>query len=490
MFRAVVFFLLLGPAFGQVHRVPVADQWFPSDPAALKQILDRTFTVAEKRIGRVPPRKKLLGIVAPHAALAYSGAVAAAAYSRMDHPKNVILLGFSHRVRTAGILAPAIDAYQSPLGEIRVNREALAQLGFERTSEARLCDHSLENQLPFVQRAAPGATVVPLYVGELTEAEFATAAKKLARRLRQGDVIVASSDFTHYGKAYGYEPFPNDAQLPLRLRGRFVEAIENIGTLDVDAFDSYVARTRDTVCGWAPIRLLVAALANWSEEVFLTPLDFVTSGDLTRDYSTSVSYGALAFYPFSAFTVGEPEQASLLRSARATLQELLTAGKKAPAHVPPEERGAELEQRAGVFVTLKKRGQLRGCMGEFGSRRPIWAAVPDRTLAAATEDPRFPPLSASEGPVKLEISLLTPLKKIGGWRDFKLGQGAVLELDGRSATFLPQIAAENGWSREQLLSQLAVKAGLPPDAYKIPRAKLYVYSAQVFSEEESRHTSQ
>jgi AmmeMemoRadiSam system protein A len=208
----------------------------------------------------------------------------------------------------------------------------------------------------------------------------------------------------------------------------------------------------------------------------------MTSGELTGDFSASVTYGALAFYPAAAFTVGAEDQRKLLASARQTLNRYLADKTKSPVPVPPAERSAALRQRAGVFVTIKKNGELRGCVGNLAASQPLWQNVPDRTLAATTADPRFPPLSADEGPVTLEISLLTPLKKLGGWQELRPGKGAVLVLEGKAATLLPQVAAEMGWSRDQLLENLARKAGLAPSAYRHPRARLYVFEAQVFAE--------
>ena len=147
-----------------------------------------------------------------------------------------------------------------------------------------------------------------------------------------------------------------------------------------------------------------------------------------------------------------------------------------------DRRSADLEQSAGVFVTIKKNGRMRGCVGHIFPARPLWDAVPDRTLAAASEDPRFKPLEAKEGRVGLEISILTPLRLLSDWRKFRLGQGGMILLDGKSGIILPQIGREMGWSRDQFLENLSQKAGLRREAYRDPRAQLYVYSAQVFAE--------
>jgi hypothetical protein len=135
-----------------------------------------------------------------------------------------------------------------------------------------------------------------------------------------------------------------------------------------------------------------------------------------------------------------------------------------------------------VFVTVKKNGRLRGCVGTIFPARPLWDAVADRTLAAVSEDPRFKPLEAKEGPVALEVSLLTPLRRLNDWREFRVGHGGLILLEGKSGILLPQIAREMGWSGEQFLENLSLKAGLESQAYRDRRAQIYVYSAQVFAE--------
>ncbi|MCS6951684.1 MAG: AmmeMemoRadiSam system protein B [Bryobacterales bacterium] len=480
--RAVAGMLLaVALASGQVHKSPMAGQWFPADKEALDKLVDECFAAAQRRTGGAPPRKKLRALVVPHAALPYSGIVAASAYRQLGRAKNLIVLGFSHRRLVRGLVAPDVEAYEIAGGRIAVNRTAVGELGVRVLAEDQLCDHSLENQLPFVRRVADKAGFVPLYVGELSAGELASAAQLLAQRMEAGDVVIASCDFTHYGQAYGYTPWPNDKELPKQLFRRAMLTFELVGSLDVAAFDRFLETTGENLCGRGPVRLLMAALSRLKEDTYLVPVDYMTSGDLTRDYSLSVTYGALAFYPESAFAVGETDQKRLLASARQTLDRFL-AGKK--ERVAPPEKTPELEQRTGVFVTIKKNGQLRGCVGTLFGSMPLYEAVADRTLAAASEDPRFRPVSAAEGPLSLEISLLTPLRRLTHWRQFRLGQGAVIVHNGRSGILLPQIAAENGWDAEQFLENLSRKAGLPPKAYQDPAATLYVYRAQVFSETE------
>jgi AmmeMemoRadiSam system protein B/AmmeMemoRadiSam system protein A len=486
-FRFVLFvasFCLLGSechAAGRVHKSPMAGRWFPATQIELRTALEKAFGSAAQRAGGSPGRKQLLGLIAPHAGIQYSGVVAASAYRALGKPANVIVLGFSHSRVLEGVVAPDIEAYQTPLGKARVNAEVIRDLGFATVPESEVCDHSLENQLPFIQFAAPQASLTPLYVGNLSEPARISAARRIAARIQKGDVVIASSDFTHYGKMYGYVPFANDAKLPGHLADRARQAFEEIGSLHVPAFDSYLEQTGDTICGRDPIRLLMEVLGHLDVDAYPQLIDYMTSGELMKDYSMSVGYAALAFYPPSAFEVATADQEKLLTSARLTLERYY-GGLKQHVPVPPEQRSGDVLQRSGVFVTIRKNGELRGCIGTLSPRSALWQVVPDRTLAASFSDPRFRALSREEEPVTLEISLLTPLKKIRNWQSFRLGQGAVLVKEGNAATLLPQVAEEMGWTRRQFLENLARKAGLSGDGYRDPKARLYVFEAQVFAE--------
>ncbi len=468
---------------GETHRVKAAGRWYPGNAAELSMLLDRAFEHARKRAGGTPRRKQLRALIVPHAGLEYSGVVTASAYRLVNPPRNIILLAFSHRGGIDGIAAPSPDAYETPLGAIPVNRDVQEALGFPMLEGDPVADHSLENQLPFLQRVAPEATLTPLYVGNLSGSALSSTAARLAARVRKGDLLIASSDFTHYGESYGYTPFPPDVpELRDKLYALAQTSFEQIGAIEVGAFDDHLTQTGDTICGRDPIRLLLATLAALDEDIYLNVADFFTSGDLLRDFSNSVGYGALAFYPAGAYHVPPDDQIRLLASARSELDRFLGGGDGETTAVPAVRHTAELQQRTGVFVTVRKKSELRGCLGEIAPRKPLWDLVADRTLAASS-DSRFEPLTPDDRPLSLEISLLTPLKRIRSWRNFRIGYGTALSMNGKSGMLLPQLAAEFGWNEQQLLENLCLKAGLPPDAYKSPDARLYIYQAQVFREE-------
>lgn len=176
-------------------------------------------------------------------------------------------------------------------------------------------------------------------------------------------------------------------------------------------------------------------------------------------------------------------QKEALAIARKTLEKYLTAG-KIPSFSPTNQ---SLRQLLGAFVTLREHGELRGCIGLFEPQKPLFQVIREMAIAAATQDFRFPPVTAEElKNINLEISVMTPKRKINDWQKIKLGiQGVVVEKNGCAGTFLPQVATETGWDLEEFLSQLCEqKAGLPPEAYKDPAANLFVFEAQIFAEKE------
>ena len=249
-----------------LHVSPYGGSWYPGRRAELERLLDELFADSERRTG---PHllANAVGFVVPHAGLEYSGTVAAAAYRhvREQKPRRVVILGFAHRGGPAGVSIPAIDGYETPLGSVRVDRDAVAWLAehapFQAVPESWICDHSLEIQLPLLQRAAPGATVVPLFVGRLDAAARDRAADILASMNAPDSVFLVSSDLTHYGRAFGYEPFAVDSAIGGRLEQLDGSVMEAAASLDADMFAEAVRESRATVCGVAPISLWLRTLA-------------------------------------------------------------------------------------------------------------------------------------------------------------------------------------------------------------------------------------
>jgi MEMO1 family protein len=458
------------------HVSPYSGVWYPAEAADLGHLLDDCFEESLQRTGPYLPSKGA-GFVVPHAGPAYSGTVAAAVYRSLaaDSPERIILLAFPHRGGLSGLAVPDVEAISTPFGDVPVDRAP-----FRRISEERLCDHSFELQLPFLQRSVPRARITPIYVGRLDAAGRDTAAAQLAALWEPGTVFVASSDFTHYGRSFDHVPFPADSQIGDRLYELDHEYIDAAGSLDSALFLETLEKHKATVCGASPIALLLETLRRLPAEApYQYTLDYQTSGDRTGDFAQCVSYSALGYYPRSAFDLDAADRAVLLEVATGTLEHLRSTGERRRA--APQGGSPAIWSHRGAFVTLYQGDELLGCIGNVSGHVPLAEEIADLTMSAALEDPRFRQAASAKGPIQIELSVLTPLRRIRSTSDFQVGRhGAVLRLDGRTGLLLPQVAKENGWTDDVFLSALARKSGLNANALHHPNARLEVFEAQVF----------
>ncbi len=468
-----------------IHSSPYAGTWYPADAAELERLLDVLFERSSERTGACALANPL-GFVVPHAGLVYSGAVAAGAYRMIaqDPPRRIVLLGFAHRGGPRAVAIPEVERIGTPLGEVAVDLAAAAKLAghqpFQIVPERRVCDHSVEIQLPLLIKAAPGVPVLPLYVGALDEAARSEAARALAELAQSGSLLIASTDLTHYGQSFRYQPFPPGEDFDERMRELDERVIEAAGSLDAEIFLEHLAAGRSTVCGADPVALLLAALACLPDgEIYQETIDYQTSAEITGDTEHSVSYGALGYFRARSFELGSEDRELLLESARRTLRRMWETGARKP--VPPARVTPALARKGGAFVTLYEGTSLAGCVGHRCAFQPLAEAVPELTLSAALDDPRFNPLRQARRPVGIEISVLTPHRRVRGPSQCVLGRhGVHLELGDRRALLLPQVAENREWTVPEFLSTLSLKAGLPPDAWSRPDARLSVFQAQVF----------
>ena len=364
--------------------------------------------------------------VVPHAGLVYSGTVALAAYRHLEQqpPETVVILGFAHRGSRPGIWIPEVDQISTPLGSVAIDHSLgnrlLESQAFQRAPEAQLCDHSVEIQLPLIQKVAPKARVLPLYAGSMDSRTRRRAAEALAPLIGNGTVLVASSDLTHYGRDFRFQPFPADSHTAEHLRELDTSVMNAAGSLDAPFFLSTLEETGATVCGRSPISLLLETLSlTQGEEFFQEILDYQTSGEITGEVHHSVSYGALGYFPAPAFHLDRAEQKLLLGSARGTLERYQKTGKR--LRVPPEVRTPALMRKAAAFVSLHRRGELRGCVGHRAAFQPLFDAIPELTLSAAIDDSRFEAVAGDEQDIDIEISVLSPMKRIASPGLFQVG---------------------------------------------------------------------
>jgi len=469
--------------------------WYPSDPQRLSQMLDGFFKAVPQPEKAAPVR----GIIAPHAGFEYSGRCAARAYRSLSPSagiKRIILLGPSHHFNFYGACVSDFSAFATPLGQLVVDTEICRSLSrqsfFKNDNAVMQNEHSLENQLPFLQKMLGNANfkIVPILFGALRKNDFAVMAKTIAPFIDNQTLIVASSDLTHYGENFSYTPFKGDIKKQLTLLDTgFIETIQK---LDFEKFYRYHEKTGITACGFVPIGVMIRLFEKQNISCALT--DYYKSGDLNNDYSSCVSYASLVFTvadksPNDPIGLSQAEQNLLLKLARSTLQSYLENTRMPQQKENQFSACPKLGENLGVFVTLRKKGELRGCIGSIIGVEPLYRGVMANVLNAAVDDPRFPPLQQKElESVEIEISVMTPLRLISDYRSIRLGTDGVVIRDGRAqAVFLPQVAAETDWTLDQFLGSLCSKAGLERDAYRRSRTmQFHVFQAQVFSEKDRR----
>ncbi len=458
------------------HTSPFAGSGYPGAAGELESLLDDLFHRSEARCPHL--FSDGLGFVVPHAGPAYSGTVAAAVYRaiRRQRPERVVLLAFPHHGGLEGVAAPGVGAIATPLGEVAIDS---AYAGFPAVPEERVCDHSFEIQLPFLQRAAPDAAISPLYAGRMDAAARAAAAEALAAAWKPGTVFVASSDFTHYGRSFGFTPFPADRAVGARLRELDFECMEAANCLSSARFLEAIEDTGSTVCGTGPIALLLEVLRRLDSGVYQATLDYQTSGEITEDFRHSVSYAALGYFPRRAFDLDAAERDALLESVARSLAGFRSTRQRRA--IPAVSSSPAMRAERAVFVSLHRGEELLGCVGNVTGRGPLGEETAELALAAALDDPRFDPAAFQPGPIDIEISVLTPLRRIFSPGECHPGtHGLFLRLGGHSGLLLPQVAAEHGWGAEEFLEALTRKSSLGPRAWRDPKARLYVFEAQVF----------
>ena len=248
------------------------------------------------------------------------------------------------------------------------------------------------------------------------------------------------------------------------------------------------------MCGAGAVyAVMLASKKLGADEVEV--LKYANSGDITGEKNRVVGYFSAAFVkrgkagvrenpkPEEGEMFNEAQRRELLKIARQSISNYLKTGKKMDVDTDDED----LKRELGAFVTLHKNGQLRGCIGNMQAEGPLNLTIRDMALAAAFKDPRFGPVKADElDGIDVEISVLSPMRKIEDPEEIEMGKhGVMVKMGWKGGVYLPQVATETGWDREEFMNSLcAHKAGIPRDAWKTGDADIYVYTAEVFGEKD------
>jgi AmmeMemoRadiSam system protein B/AmmeMemoRadiSam system protein A len=475
-----------------VIRSTLPGSWYPADAGTLSKQIEGFFEKA-----KVEPINNVIAFILPHAGYQYSGQTAAFGLKTTNKQyKRVIVIGPSHYVPMEDVLSvPRATHYETPLGQIPLDVEFINKLLehpiFQNIPQANEKEHSTQIEVPLLQYAQKDFKLVPIVAGDCSEETIAKAGDILKSLVDDDTLVIASSDFTHFGPNYGYVPFREN--IPEQLKQLDMGAYEYIKALDYKGFLDYRSKTGTTICGFVPISILLSMLERPVEAKLIK---YTTSGGLTGDYTNSVSYLSVAFSGRWGPAVTVEPQAGSFELTGEDKKQLLVLARKSLVHFLQRRRIPEASElnvtvsnamkcQRAAFVTLKENSQLRGCIGDIFPRQPLYKSVISNAVNAGVYDRRFPPVTEAEcNDITIEISALTPPAPIASSDEIRIGiDGVVLNKNGYSAVFLPQVAPEQGWDVNQMLAQLSLKAGLPADAWK-EGANFLVFQADVFGENE------
>ena len=415
-------------------------------------------------------------LICPHAGYVFSGQTAAYAYRLVQGKpyETVVIIGPSHQYGFEGCSIYTKGGFETPLGLAPVDEAAAALIakssGFSYIAEAHNKEHSVEVQVPFIQKAIPGAKIVPIVMGYPTRETVASLAQALSKVLATKKIlIVASTDMSHF--------LPKETANSVDAK-----TISLVQNLSADTIINRMADAENIMCGGGPVAATLLALKKLGKPL-VEVLHYADSSEANQDTSRVVGYLAAAVMvnssssPDPEFSLSSEEKKELLQLARQAITRYIEENKI----VDYKTQDPNLLAEKGAFVTLKKAGQLRGCIGFIEPMFPLYEAIIRAAIYAAVQDPRFPPVSREElKDLDLEISVLTPPQKIDDPGLVRVGKhGLVISQGDRKGLLLPQVPVENRWSREKFLDQACVKAGLPPDAWK-KGAEIFVFEAIVF----------
>jgi hypothetical protein len=441
----------------------VAGTFYPADKDSLKTSVNSFLSKAEK----VTTDGKLLALISPHAGYVYSGQIAAYGYKQIQGSdiKKVILIGPSHHSGFKGASVYAKGSFRTPLGEVKIN-ERLAQnllnesIDIKFYPEAFEKEHSLEVQLPFLQTVLKDFTIVPILIGSPSKQTFEHLISKLTEILDENTLLVASTDLSHY----------HDYSTAKEMDNKVIAAIQRLSASDTLEL---LSTSTSELCGGFPV-IIVMEAARRSGANLGVVFKYANSGDVTGDKERVVGYASIGLYK-SPFT--EQEKKELLALARNAITGYVTNGK-----VPEVEiRNPKYKTDGAVFVTIKEKGSLRGCIGHIQAVMPLYQSIIKNAVAACSSDPRFPPMKKEElKDMDIEISILSPFVPLKDVKDIQVGKHGLYIMKGmQSGLLLPQVATEFGWSRDEFLEHLCMKAGLSKDAWK--DAQLFTFTAEILN---------
>ncbi|MGM0600629.1 MAG: AmmeMemoRadiSam system protein B [Candidatus Rifleibacteriota bacterium] len=477
-------FLFNYSAVFAADRLPViAGSFYPADKAEINQQI-KSFLSEISTKTQIEPDADLITIIVPHAGWIYSGKTAARAFKAIKDIKfsDCIFVGVDHRVGLAAIGLWPDGNYLTPIGKTPVSEFLTAKL-IEKSEKIisspplHSKEHSLEVLLPFFQHFFPEKPAVFSVCSGPTDNGiiFADALAEILPDRPGKTLLIVSTDWSHYHSEAKAEKLDKNA-------------IKSVLNFDKKTLLKDCHNKKAELCGLNGVICAMHLMKQASSTARL--LEYTDSSKASGDASRVVGYAAILMQGYKNSISGklpttkENKKMTFEQEALQTVRRTLEAhlqGKPIPDFKFNHEK---FQQKYGVFVTLKKGDELRGCIGFIKGIEPLADAIPEMAISAATKDPRFNPITYEElKDIKIEISVLTPMTPVEKIDEIEIGKhGLMLQLGPNSGLLLPQVPVEWDWDVKEFLDNLCLKAGLPPGAHKHPQAKLEKFSAQVFSE--------
>jgi MEMO1 family protein len=479
------------PPADDVRQPAVAGAFYPASPDELGKMIDGFLAAAN------PPAiaGQIRAFVVPHAGYVYSAPVAAFAYKAIEGKpfKTVVIVGNSHHEGYEGASVYNHGKFRTPLGDVEVDEDLAGRL-LAYNPKAIYCrdsphipEHSLEVQIPFLQKVLGSFKIVPILLGTESKGVADVLGDALAENAGPDTLVIASSDMSHY------PPYANAVFADGKVANAIASGSEENVERTIRQLESMgVPNAATFLCGEGAVK----SVMHYADKIGAKTgqlLKYENSGDAAGTKDRVVGYCAVAFSSEGGSNMpakqnkdeevlNKDEQQELLKLAKMTVESVVKTGKK-PDYA---NKMPGLDRPLGAFVTLREKGELRGCIGRFEPDVPIHEVVMEMAIAAATQDYRFPPVSEGElGKLEYEISVLSPLRKVKSWKEIEIGKHGVEVARGmRRGVFLPQVATETGWDLETFMNNLCEhKAGLPADSWKDPKTDIFVFTAQVFGAE-------
>lgn len=454
-----------------IREPAVAGIWYPADFEKLQQEINGFLN----NVPFVEIKGRVFGLIVPHAGIKFSGQVASFAYKILEKQKinTAIIIGPSHFKYFKGAAVYNKGTFKTPLGLVEID-ELLAEKISKKDPiiKANLLahreEHSIEVQIPFLQKVVKNIKIVPILIGDKSLDTCHRLANAIFNSIEETKtIVIASTDLSHYHSQ-------DEAE---KLDKKTIEAIKSLDEVTLSECE---------LCGQMPV-ITIMLLAKKKNIKNIEILEYTDSSKVTGDKSEVVGYVSAVIYDEkiseeeTIFT--STEQKQLFEIARKTLEKYVKYRRKIKFKI----NNPKLQEKKGVFVTLTKDGNLRGCIGYIIPVEPLYLAVKNMTIAAATQDPRFFPLTEEElKRIKIEISVLGKLKKIENIEEIKIGKhGLFLKKSIQRRVFsgllLPQVAVTNKWDRIKFLEQVCRKAGLSKNAWQ-ENAEIYIFTAEIFHE--------